>query len=86
MGPFRNCSYWQIMPVLAGYVKVALIPPLPFGDRLVFFRRILPLLVGTTLVPKWPRHTLFFTKRTARDPCGFPIQSDLSMETTSIDL
>jgi hypothetical protein len=44
------------------FLKVALIPLLPFGDRLVFFRRILPLLVGTTLVPKWPRHALFFYK------------------------
>jgi hypothetical protein len=42
--------------------KVALIPPLPFGDRLVLFCRILPLLVGTTLVPKWPIHALFFYK------------------------
>jgi hypothetical protein len=59
------CDHTGTWPLTLGtpssiLVKVALIPPLPFGDRLVLFRRILPLLVGTTLVPKWPRHTLFF--------------------------
>ncbi len=43
-------------------LKVALIPPPALGHSLAFPRRILRLLVGTTIVAKWPRQTPFFFK------------------------
>jgi hypothetical protein len=52
------------MPTTVAYVfllNVALIPP-PLGHSLVFPHRILQLLVGTTIVAKWPRQNPFFFK------------------------